>query len=164
MMTPLDQGVQIDIVSTEYPTREALLGHRRHRRPECDSRRRAVQSGWNQWPFPMETKASLQEVAGAKAQGAAVGAMMGNNLAITTIIMTAVALDPTGVLMKFNQILKVINKLYFININYGTRLTVFLAQIGGVTKKNAPRKEVYHSRATRGKFTRAHLSFGHFEE
>jgi hypothetical protein len=165
MMTPLDQGVQIDIVLTDFPPEKLYsVIVRTQKAMNVTVGEEMFRVGGTNGTFPMVLKASLQEVAGAKAQGAAVGAMMGNNMAVTTIIMTAVALDPTGVLMKFNQILKVINKLYFININYGTRLTVFLAQIGGTPDKKTTPKEVYHSKATRGKFSRAHLPLELFEE
>jgi hypothetical protein len=164
-LIPLEEGIQIDITLNEYPPEKLYTFHIKTQKAlNVTLSGELYRVGGTNGSFPFETKVSLQEVAGAQQQGAAVGAMMGNNLAITTIIMTAVALDPTGVLMKFNQILKVINKLYFININYGTRLTVFLAQIGGVTKKNAPRSEVYHSRATRGKFTTAHVELDMIEE
>jgi len=129
MMTPLEQGVQIDITLSEFPPEKYYtVIARTQKAMNVTLSDRLIRVGGTNGTFPLTLAASQMEVAGAKAQGAAMGAMMGNNMAITTIIMTAVALDPTGVLMKFNQILKVINKLYFININYGTRLTVFLAQ------------------------------------
>jgi len=37
------------------------------------------------------------------------------------------ALDPTGTFFRFTKILQIVNKLYFININYGKRLEAFLA-------------------------------------
>jgi hypothetical protein len=36
------------------------------------------------------------------------------------------ALDPTGTFFRFTKILQIVNKLYFININYGKRLEAFL--------------------------------------
>jgi len=38
------------------------------------------------------------------------------------------ALDPTGTFFRFTKILQIVNKLYFININYGKRLEAFLKQ------------------------------------
>ena len=38
------------------------------------------------------------------------------------------ALDPTGTFFRFTKILQIVNKLYFININYGKRLEAFLAK------------------------------------
>jgi hypothetical protein len=38
------------------------------------------------------------------------------------------ALDPTGTFFRFTKILQIVNKLYFININYGKRLEAFLDQ------------------------------------
>jgi hypothetical protein len=161
-LTPLEEGIRVDIILKEFPpqkyytvfvkTQKAMnvtLGEEMYR------------VGGTNGTFQYESKLSLLEVAGAKAQGEAIGSLVGSGgntgLAITTVLSTAVALDPTGVLMKFNQILKVINKLYFININYGTRLTVFLAQIGGISTGGNNREQVYFSKATRGKITRGRL-------
>ena len=38
------------------------------------------------------------------------------------------AADPTGTFFRFTKILQIVNKLYFININYGKRLEAFLAK------------------------------------
>jgi hypothetical protein len=158
-LTPLESNVQLDISLKEFPPEKHYsVFVKTQKALNVTLEDRLFRVGGTNGTFEYEAKASLTEIAGAQAQGAAVGALMGNNLAITTIIMTAVALDPTGVLMKFNQILKVINKLYFININYGTRLTVFLAQIGGVQTKGDGMEEFLHAKSSRGKFSQAHVT------
>jgi hypothetical protein len=105
-----------------------------------------------------------EEAQGAADSGAAINSAMGSSLtsssAFMPVMMTVVALDPTGVLMKFNQILKIINKLYFININYGTRLTAFLAAMGEPTgDKKGSRDQVYHQQAYRGKLSSEGITF-----
>ena len=43
------------------------------------------------------------------------------------------AADPTGTFFRFTKILQIVNKLYFININYGKRLEAFLAKSAMIT-------------------------------
>src|SRR3990167_9576396 len=44
-----------------------------------------------------------------------------------SFMSAGLALDPTGTFFRFTKILQIVNKLYFININYGKRLETFLA-------------------------------------
>ena len=123
-----------------------------------------VSSGKIQVPYTNAITAA--EIEGPKATGAAIGTAIGGGLdsspAFLPVMMTVVALDPTGVLMKFNQILKIINKLYFININYGKRLTAFLVNMGGLPELSKDNNaKVYQANVYRGKLTDkgVHLDF-----
>ena len=61
-----------------------------------------------------------------------------------------------GGIMKLAQILKIINKLYFININYGKRLDAFLKTISHGSRYdsiNDADKLVLHERNSRGKLS-----------
>jgi hypothetical protein len=120
--------------------------------------------------FPFENTVSAAEVAGAASTGSAVSNIFGGSLtssaAFLPVMMGVIAMDPTGVLMKFNQILKIINKLYFININYGTRLTAFLGAIGemgGGTIVDSKKFTVHHISSYRGKLTKSNLATQYWE-
>jgi hypothetical protein len=125
-----------------------------------------ISTGRGQFSFKDKTAASAEQAQGAADSGTAINNAMGGSLssspAFMPAMMTVVALDPTGVLMKFNQILKIINKLYFININYGTRLEAFLKgmgeQTGNLTKEESDRmmKQVDKYR---GKLTKEKVRF-----
>jgi hypothetical protein len=95
-----------------------------------------ISGGKGQFSYK-STAAAAEEAKGAADSGSAVNNAMGGSIASSPaflpVMMAVVALDPTGVLMKFNQILKIINKLYFININYGIRLDAFLKGMGEQT-------------------------------
>ena len=69
-----------------------------------------------------------------------------------SITLALLALDPTGTFFRFTKILQIVNKLYFININYGKRLEAFLAK-SAYAIKDDKRTQVYHSTSTRGKLT-----------
>jgi hypothetical protein len=121
---------------------------------------------WFTGVFPYANSNDAGSVAQAASTGSTVSNLMGSTLtssaAFLPVMMTVVALDPTGVLMKFNQILKIINKLYFININYGSRLTPFLAAIGemgGGTISLDADYNTKHQSSYRGKLSKARLSF-----
>jgi len=45
------------------------------------------------------------------------------------VLSFGLAADPTGTFFRFTKILQIVNKLYFININYGKRLEAFLFKI-----------------------------------
>jgi len=66
------------------------------------------------------------------------------------------ALDPTGTFFRFTKILQIVNKLYFININYGKRLGALFMAISGFEvydpDENRPQK-VYNNLHYRGKLT-----------
>jgi hypothetical protein len=74
-------------------------------------------------------------------------------------VMGAVlAADPTGAFFRFTKILQIVNKLYFININYGKRLEAFLAMSASpqVDVNGDPKRPeiVYKARSTRGKLSK----------
>jgi hypothetical protein len=50
------------------------------------------------------------------------------------VMGTLLAADPTGAFFRFTKILQIVNKLYFININYGKRLEAFLAKSATIAK------------------------------
>jgi hypothetical protein len=67
---------------------------------------------------------------------------------------TLLAADPTGTFFRFTKILQIVNKLYFININYGKRLEAFLAKSAIVAKHDPNhRQSVYNAWSYRGKLT-----------
>jgi hypothetical protein len=116
--------------------------------------------------FNYEEASGVEEAQGASDTGSAVNSAMGGSLtssaAFLPVMMTVVALDPTGVLMKFNQILKIINKLYFININYGKRLDAFLKGMGEQQANKTAEESDYlvkHASAYRGKLSKEKLAF-----
>ena len=74
-------------------------------------------------------------------------------------------LDPTGLLVKFAQILKIINKIRFVNINFGSTLQAFLNKVGELFVSGQPHDEalqVTNSIGSRGKVSTWYvsLSFG----
>jgi hypothetical protein len=72
------------------------------------------------------------------------------------VMGTLLAIDPTGTFFRFTKILQIVNKLYFININYGKRLEAFLAKsaIGNNARIETTKKQLaYNIRSTRGKLT-----------
>ena len=79
---------------------------------------------------------------------------------------TLMAADPTGTFFRFTKILQIVNKLYFININYGKRLEAFLAKSATFMKHDSSQdgnkpQHVYNSRKYRGKLskTKTELNF-----
>ena len=70
------------------------------------------------------------ELKSAAATGQMASAFMGQvpikSDASTEIIGMAASADPTGVITRFSQILKISSKLLYINIKYGRKLTAFL--------------------------------------
>jgi hypothetical protein len=70
---------------------------------------------------------------------------------------TLLAADPTGTFFRFTKILQIVNKLYFININYGKRLEAFLAKSAlpdKVIDKEQENQLVYNSRNNRAKLSK----------
>ena len=63
------------------------------------------------------------------------------------------ALDPTGTFFRFTKILQIVNKLYFININYGKRLEAFLAKLAA-KYRNSKYYDNEHAYNTRGSLTK----------
>jgi hypothetical protein len=70
------------------------------------------------------------------------------------------ALDPTGTFFRFTKILQIVNKLYFININYGKRLEAFLDQSVEYKYEDplvSNRQLVYNSKYSRGKLDKRNV-------
>ena len=79
-----------------------------------------------------------------------------------SVMGTLLAADPTGTFFRFTKILQIVNKLYFININYGKRLEAFLGT--SALKPQTQNKDsqrlanVYNSKNYRGKLTRRQVT------
>ena len=75
-------------------------------------------------------------------------------------LFAMLALDPTGILLRLCQILKIVNKLYFININYGQKLDAFLSRLGGLIsiKLTTAEDEALHTKHYRGKLSKKHVA------
>ncbi|HYG84357.1 MAG TPA: hypothetical protein VD907_05795, partial [Verrucomicrobiae bacterium] len=70
------------------------------------------------------------------------------------VMGTLLAADPTGTFFRFTKILQIVNKLYFININYGKRLEAFLAKSSIVHNDESKAQQLaYNSMLYRGKLT-----------
>lgn len=88
------------------------------------------------------------------------GVMMGvpiKNQAATDTLSLLVSLDPTGLVTRLSQMLKLISKLYLLNINFGDRLTMFLESIEEyfpLLKEPNQELLVYHSLGSKGKISR----------
>jgi hypothetical protein len=79
------------------------------------------------------------------------------------VMGTLLALDPTGTWYRFTKILQIVNKLYFININYGKRLEAFLAKSAiavrdGKTREAVVNMDEYRGRLSREKVTLSGIS------
>ena len=81
----------------------------------------------------LKNTVSKSELAAAEQQAGAVGSMApttGTGLGLTITLFAFISADPTGLLMRVSQILQVVSKLAFINIDYGTKLEAFFSKIG----------------------------------
>jgi hypothetical protein len=101
-----------------------------------------------------------KDLAAAESQAAPVSSMStvssGDSAASMSLMGTLMAADPTGTFFRFTKILQIVNKLYFININYGKRLEAFLAKSIPVPEPEPdPRRpqSVFNRQASRGKLT-----------
>jgi len=74
----------------------------------------------------------------------------------TEIILWASNADPTGLFTQFTQVLKLLNILYFINIDYGKTAELFFQQIGksGASRKQGSDDKEAIQRNWRGKLSR----------
>ena len=73
------------------------------------------------------------------------------------LLFLAMTLDRSGVIMRGYHFFKVISKLYYININYGDRLTAFLFQIRHhfwKTTRLSSKETTENSKNWRGKFSK----------
>ena len=75
-------------------------------------------------------------------------------------LFALLAVDPTGIFLRFCQILKIINKLYYININYGHKLDTFLSKLGSLIsiKTTTAEDEALHTKQYRGKISKKHVA------
>jgi hypothetical protein len=81
-----------------------------------------------------------------------------------TALIALIALDPTGTFFRFTKILQIVNKLYFININYGKRLEAFLWWLHRTPPNNdSPTLHVYSSSRYRGKLSLKHEALDFFD-
>jgi hypothetical protein len=102
---------------------------------------------------------TAKELAAAASQAAPVSSLSsvssGDSAASMSLMGTLMAADPTGTFFRFTKILQIVNKLYFININYGKRLEAFLARSIGEVDDPTPEKpqKVFNRRTTRGKLS-----------
>lgn len=106
-------------------------------------------------------KESAAELAKFSSQGRIIsGMMMGvpiKNQAATDTVSLLVSMDPTGLITRLSQMLKLMSKLYLLNINFGDRLTAFLESIEEyfpLLKEPNQELLVYHSLGSKGKLTR----------
>ena len=108
----------------------------------------------------LKNTVSKSELAAAEQQAGAVGSMApttGTGLSLTITLFALISADPTGLLMRVSQILQVVSKLAFININYGTKLEAFFSKIGELFEgygSPTDDKYVLNSDQTRGKLSR----------
>src|SRR3990167_7250689 len=107
-----------------------------------------------------KSKVNPGELKAAAAQGQLASAFMGQvpikSEASGEVIGMAASADPTGVVTRFSQILKIASKLNYININYGRRLTAFLEStetFSGNIKEMSPQDLVYKTKRYRGKLS-----------
>jgi hypothetical protein len=92
--------------------------------------------------------------------------LAGSPEAFDITMITVATLDPSGILVRFCQILKIINKLYFININYGKRLDAFLSKIVASfkLKTTSSTELVYNQSNYRGKISSHKISLDVYED
>ena len=95
----------------------------------------------------------------SKAKGDMVGALAPQSekgLEATLTLFAFISLDPTGLLMRVSQILTVVSKLSFIDINYGQKLGAFMKQVGQLFEgfgSKSDNRYIYNSAHTRGKLS-----------
>src|SRR3990167_8610119 len=78
------------------------------------------------------------------------------NEASTEVVSIVTAADPTGVVTRFSQILKISSKLFYINVKYGRKLNAFLASteaFAGTVYEPNNRILVFGTNNYRGKFS-----------
>ena len=78
------------------------------------------------------------QVVAAKETGTAVAQLANmvpaNNPTTVDLISTACVLDPSGTLTRFSQLIKIFNRIYYVNLNFGKVLNSFLAEIEQFSK------------------------------
>ena len=88
------------------------------------------------------------------------GGRYNENVLSSSVIGAVAAIDPTGIMIKFAQVLKLVNKLYYININFGRRLDAFLKRLEQeqIDHSISDKQLAVYSKTYRGKLTRSLVS------
>ena len=110
--------------------------------------------------FTVDIEATASQLALAKLKGDLAASLIGGpvhgNRLATMSAYAAMFVDPFNVFFVLMQLLKIYNKLYFINVNFGKKLAAFLQRLveGMRSFKEEDSYQLFlHSRATRGKLT-----------
>ena len=80
-----------------------------------------------------------------------------SSASVTLAMFAIISADPTGLLMRISQILQVVSKLAFINVQYGQKLESFLSKIGELFEgyqNPAGTEYIMHTKMWRGKLTK----------
>lgn len=94
----------------------------------------------------------------AQAQQASTGAKAGFSIAIILNVFFNLVLknlSSDGFLLKFSMIIKLINRLRFINVQYGMALSIFMELVGDITALSTSKDRDYidyHTKKKAGKF------------
>ena len=100
-------------------------------------------------------------VRSASSLGSGMGSILNGqpikNEAAVELMLAAASSDPTGLMAKFSQFLKILSKLSYLNMNFGSRLGAFFNSSQGITgtEQKVSRDTIERfSMYTRGSFTR----------
>ena len=111
------------------------------------------------------TKYVTDEMKTSEKQGEIAGILSGNplssNPAVGESLTIAATFDPTGTLTRFSQIIKITNRVYYININYGSKLNSFLDgidKVSGIKKKYPNLSYLKKTKSFRGRLTEKKIS------
>jgi hypothetical protein len=75
----------------------------------------------------------VEDIASAQTQSEAIGSVTGGTSTVTNTVATVsvvLSADQSGSTLKFSQISKLISRLRFINVNYGSLFGMFLEGLG----------------------------------
>jgi hypothetical protein len=103
------------------------------------------------------TAAESRSIENGKMLGSIINpGVLRNNPDVMEIILLITNADPTGLFTQFTQILKLLNRLYFININYGNIAELFFLQIekAGGTQRQGTQDPDARQRVWRGKLSK----------
>ena len=88
------------------------------------------------------------------------GPAVGSGLAVLAS-WGAMALDPSGLLLKVSQLLKLVSRLFYLNVAYGHRLNGFLSGLNNLMllgQEETPAEVIMNSGKWRGKLSKHHYS------
>lgn len=109
--------------------------------------------------FPKQAALSQAEVKQVQQQGELVAGLTSfspvKDRIATEVMGVAAAADPTGTVARFSQVIKIVSRLVYMNVNFGPKLTLFLESseaLSGVAKVSH-QEEVQTRLAARGKFS-----------